>query len=922
MALADRGPLCVADREDVAIDEFVRHLHMAADTTGSKSLMRATSYAVQAKDGQHTLMSWRTQEYAYRQFSQERDQLPTLSRGLFTESFNTATGEHERIVVRGYDKFFNVSELPWTQPEAIKAFSQGPYTVSYKENGCIIFISALTPDELVVTSKHAVASGEDQDEEQRTSHSAMGRLWLQRHLQHKDKSEAELARDLWTRNETAVFELCDDQFEEHVLAYTPERSGLHLHGLNKNQPDFSTQPMDQVSRFADQYGFLPVRFHMFDTLNEVDAFAQEVGRTGSLNGEPIEGFVVRTRMPDSLHQDKLCPPYAPSQTWFYKVKFDEPYLMYRDWRELTRSMIKEHSAWIAANPLAASLDHLSVQDEADAPETDSHELQAEVNQAQKQFQDGNLSKNELKRVLARLKRKQQQKKQAKGKADRAAGLSHPEPPTPRSTRKETRLYIQWAFDRLYGNKEKGIEPMPDWFAEFSQGHGIIALREHFLDYLATAQGQDALNKIGTSAHTGQDLRDDDRPFQKTLLVPIAVPGCGKTALAVALADLFACTHCQSDDVTAKRTGPTFLSNVQKAFESSDLVIADRNNHLLKHRDEIVNMVRRVSGPQKNGSKGPRVRLVALAWKLNGIPHSAIQHLCAMRIVDRGDRHQCLRVENRDAPFQYDGILSRFLKELQPFQGFASGEGSTGASDDQFHNVIDLDLEDPLDVALHRILDQLCPLLNLPRPADSRIEDALNKAKSYIPKTKKPLPDLVQSNPYQVHPTSYIGIFVHVDILQFVLKQLASMPTELRQAPESFIEDMRSAGRLTSRQHVTLVHRSDEDTEAERLWDELYPIATRNVSERPMFRVTIKALVWNVSVMALEVDDIQSETLHSISRDTLLRRGRTPHITVGTRHTSTQAYEAHKLFTQDAQAHYLAMSQDSIVGALGFHSNPK
>ncbi|WFD01194.1 RNA ligase (ATP) [Malassezia yamatoensis] len=922
MALADRGSLYVAGREDAAVDEFVRQLHMAADATGSKSLMRATSYAVQAKDGQHTLLSWRTQEYAYRQFSQERDQLPTLSRGLFTESFKTATGEHERIVVRGYDKFFNVSELPWTQPEAIKAFSQGPYTVSYKENGCIIFISALTPDELVVTSKHAVASGDDQDEEQRTSHSAMGRLWLQRHLQHKNKSEAELARDLWTRNQTAVFELCDDQFEEHVLAYTPERSGLHLHGLNENQRDFSTQPMDQVSKFADQYGFLPVRFHVFDTLSEVDAFAQEVGQTGSLNGEPIEGFVVRTRMPDNLHQDKLCPPYAPGQTWFYKVKFDEPYLMYRDWRELTRAMIKEHSAWIAANPLAASFDHLSMQEETDAPESNFLELQAEVSQAQQQFQDGTLSKNELKRVTTRLKRKQQQKKQAKGKADRAAGLLPPKPPTPRSTRKETRLYIQWAFDRLYGNKEKGIESMPDWFAEFSKGHGIIALREHFLDYLATAQGQDALKEIDTSVPSGQDLRDDHRPFQKTLLVPIAVPGCGKTALAVALADIFACTHCQSDDVTAKRTGPTFLSNVQKALESSDVVIADRNNHLLKHRDEIVNMIRRVSGPQKNGSKGPRVRLVALNWKLNGISHAAIQHVCAMRIVDRGDRHQCLRVEDRDAPFQYDGILSRFLKELQPFQGLASGEGSTGASDDQFHDVIHMDIEHPLDVALRHILNQLCPLLNLPMPADSRIENALSKAKSYIPQTKKPLPDLVHGNPYQVYPTSYIGIFVHVDILQFVKNQLASMPTEHRLAAESFIEDMRSTGRLTSRQHITLVHRSDQDTEAGRLWDELFPIATRNVSERPMFRVTIKALVWNDSVMALEVDDILSESLHSIGKDTLLRRGRTPHITVGTRYPSTQAYEAHKLFTPNADIHCLAMSEDSIVGALGFHSNPK
>jgi tRNA ligase len=41
---------------------------------------------------------------------------PTLARGLFTTEMD---GEPKyRIVVRGYDKFFNIGEVPWTNVSA------------------------------------------------------------------------------------------------------------------------------------------------------------------------------------------------------------------------------------------------------------------------------------------------------------------------------------------------------------------------------------------------------------------------------------------------------------------------------------------------------------------------------------------------------------------------------------------------------------------------------------------------------------------------------------------------------------------------------------------------------------------------------------------------------------------------------------
>ncbi|KAG0299136.1 hypothetical protein BGZ97_003862, partial [Linnemannia gamsii] len=50
-----------------------------------------------------------------------------------------------RILVRGYDKFFNVGEVPKTSPGWIAENTEGPYEVTLKENGCIIFMSGLPP---------------------------------------------------------------------------------------------------------------------------------------------------------------------------------------------------------------------------------------------------------------------------------------------------------------------------------------------------------------------------------------------------------------------------------------------------------------------------------------------------------------------------------------------------------------------------------------------------------------------------------------------------------------------------------------------------------------------------------------------------------------------------------------------------------
>lgn len=254
--------------------------------------------------------------------------LPTYARGLFTTT--NSRGQPE-IVVRGYDKFFNHGEVPKTEWDVVQKNTQGPYELSIKENGCIIFIAGMEDGSLIVCSKHS--TGERGDAE--LSHAVQGERWVEKHLASVGKTKADLARHLRAMNVTAVAELCDDAFEEHVLAYNPDQAGLYLHGINLNLPEFATYPGHLVDRFADEWGFKKTKYIMENDVNQVKTFLDQVAETGAYDGRETEGFVIRCRARE--HRD------GPLVDWFFKYKFDEPYLMYRQWRECTKAIIAGHT---------------------------------------------------------------------------------------------------------------------------------------------------------------------------------------------------------------------------------------------------------------------------------------------------------------------------------------------------------------------------------------------------------------------------------------------------------------------------------------------------------------------------------------------------------------------------------------------------
>ena len=275
---------------------------------------------------------------------------------------------------------------------------------------------------------------------QERSHAQVGEEWLERHLATAGKTKEQLAQKLWEKSWTAVAELCDDSFEEHVLPIPSEMTGLHLHGLNVNGREFNTLAQPVLDDFATEWGFIKTESITFDSIQDVREFCEEAGKTGKWNGIAIEGFVVRTtigpRPPDVGHD---TPPYPPGSSFFFKVKFDEPYMMYRDWREITKALLSAK-------------------------------------------QKGNIASARISK--ARLKRK------------------------------ETLEYKHWV--------EKEILCNPKAFIHYQNNRGIIAVREKFLKWRETPEGE---RLAGSMRPVTPPPQYGPKPT-KTIIVPIGVPGCG------------------------------------------------------------------------------------------------------------------------------------------------------------------------------------------------------------------------------------------------------------------------------------------------------------------------------------------------------------------------------------------------------------
>ncbi|KAI5819806.1 RNA ligase-domain-containing protein [Pyronema omphalodes] len=736
----------------------------------------------------HSLDSWRIPEFSFR-----KSNLPTYGRGLFT--WQDPTTKNYRIAIRGYDKFFNIDEVPRTHWRWIEDNTKGPYELNMKENGCIIFISGLPDGTLLVSSKHSLDS----------PHASVGEAWVEKQLTKIGKTKKELALTLYNANATAVAELCDDSFEEHVLAYEGNDAGLYLHGINKNLNRFATYRSAEIQSFADAWGFKKINVIMKDNVKDLRKFLEAVAETGSYGGREVEGFVIRCKARDT-------PDSTDWHDWFFKYKFEEPYLMYRQWREVTKAML------LGKQP--------------------TFKKQIEV----------------------------------------------------------TKEYLKFA--------EEYFKKNPDAKDEYLNNKGIIKLRNDFLNYRGM-KGSDIIK-------AEQENEILEAP-SKLLLVPVATIGCGKSTVAYALKTMFGWGHIQNDNIRSKKTKTlAFAQAIEKAFNESPVVFADRNNHQKHEREQLFRDI-----------KLDGVRFVVLNY-VHYSPEDPdliekIRNVTRSRVFSRGDNHQTIKATTKPE-IEIQKIMQGFLQRFQEVN-----VKDENGPDRHFDLVINLspldDSRKNLEVvvkALHEAYPSLVPEIPSNEAFDSAIKSAFEdyykptpdatiengpkKGAKKEPKQQQPqkanpttqtdTPNNAQTQPMDTKTTKqkmnaieYFQIKMPTDIIHNIVNEaINSAPPE----KQEFWKKLQETNRVQRAFHVTLIHNSHAKSKAD-AWMKYCDAKVNKKTGESMGKATFKpeTLVWDGRVMAIQGRIIGEWYCAN----------EFPHITIGTADNTIKPVEANSMLVE-------------------------
>ncbi|KAK6458392.1 RNA ligase-domain-containing protein [Scheffersomyces xylosifermentans] len=725
--------------------------------TSLKKAGKCIKFSNEVRNTNQVIDSWKFNEFDY---ARNSVQLPIRARGLFTINDN-------EIVVRGYDKFFNVDEVADTKLKTLPESTVGPYDVTLKENGCIILIGGLKTGDIVVCSKHSTGVRESTTRD----HAFAGETSLRQQIAKlaSDKTVEEMAKYLYANNLTAVAEFCDDEFEEHVLPYDKERSGLYLHGLNYNTIEFKTVPIEEVTQFAHNWGFKTIDSLQFARIDELFEFLDECAKTGTYNGRESEGFVIRCHHPDG-------------SDFFFKYKFEQPYLLYRQFREVTRKIFVEG------------------QDEAD--------------------------------VFVKTQR---------------MITSH---------------YI--AFVRRL------FQDQPHLLKEFAEGHGIIKIRQLFLQDLNESNGMNliSLDKTMTDNEMSKlfsKLGSDETV--KYVLVSIATPGCGKTTVYLTLQNLFPLwLHLQNDNFQKGRF--KIIDSCLQGLSRSPLVMFDRNNSEKRERQQIFDDFARRKLEFLDSHQ--EVKFVAINY-VNDIDDATLQDITLKRITQRGDNHQSIKAAAD--PEKAKGIATGFIKRLQP----VSPESSP---DNLFDSIINVDVSDKEDSSLDNVkkiivhLKLKYPKLITTQPTEEEINIAYQKARNYKPKFTK----IISNKPKNV---SYFGVSIPSDYISGALNILRDHP-QWRLLQQS--------NRVQKSFHITLGHSASlkADNNLRPTWKEFSRVFQPSYDNKNVSHVKFYASVKLIKIVinyekliciTAEIIDYFKDSEEKIPK--LKTMNKFLHITVGT-----------------------------------------
>lgn len=607
-----------------------------------RTLVKRVHYTVDAETGPMEVASWKFDEFAY---SESRVIFPIRARGLFTYK--------EKILARGYDKFFNVGEVPATTLSLLELL-EGPFYASTKENGCVILISGLEDGTLLVCSKHSTGSSRIGFT---SKHFVHAKNVLYEQLEKNGKSPRELANTLYSMNATAVLELCDDSFEEHIVKYPTELAGLYLHGINYNLVEFKTYPVDKVQDFAETWGFRKVTYHTFENFEPLWSFLNELKNKGVYEGRELEGFVVRCKKNNG--------------DFLFKFKFDEPYYLFRQLRSV---------AW-DLTPAAYRREATTTDDIPFTP---------------------------ISQIMKKVKKHQV----------------------------ITLDYLHFVKNLFKEDKQMRID--------FNNSIGIIHVRELYLKH----KGFEVTNGMGLLDLDKDELLSDKlnsfMSITKThyVIMPISIPGSGKTTTFKTLTNLFPnWKHAQNDDF---QNFGDFIKTVLQNVDECEVLFADMNFHNLQTRKTFFEAIE----SQRTSFVRPDYAIAFIGINFLGSNEEEAWQIAQRRIISRGDNHQS--VQGASDPNKAINVARSFYHAFTPpkvkpackseEQLVVKGE-NLSSPDNNFDYVVNLKIDgDTSSLVLAKtIFDTLKKNhqeIILGEITDEQWDNALKKALDYEPTFRK------------------------------------------------------------------------------------------------------------------------------------------------------------------------------------------
>lgn len=209
--------------------------------------------------------------------SRKWDEQTVKARGLYIDI------EQMKVAARGFDKFFNIGEVPSTEMETLQFSLHYPVTAYVKENGFLGLISypyETNDKDLFITTK--------------STPEGIHAKYLKDML-YSSVSETTIAnikKYCKENNVTLLFEYVDTVHDPHIIEY--ETSNLYLLAIVKNELKYEALPYEEICGVAKNFGFIvKKKAATFNNWTEFYTWYEHVTQEDyTYNGKYIEGFVI------------------------------------------------------------------------------------------------------------------------------------------------------------------------------------------------------------------------------------------------------------------------------------------------------------------------------------------------------------------------------------------------------------------------------------------------------------------------------------------------------------------------------------------------------------------------------------------------------------------------------------------------------